>query len=325
MKFLKPIENIYHLLVETKNHFYNLQVLRTLKLPVPVLSIGNLSFGGTGKTPCVIFLAEELSKTYKINIVTKSYKASLKEPQKVDLKLEKAAAQFGDEACLIQSKLEQCHVWSGPHKSMTAAMSLSSQPELILLDDGFSHRKLNRNFDLVLIDATVGFDVYLRESISSLKRASAILITKTNLANAAKLAEIKNTVQSRAPQLLQSFFVATVKTELNVEKSAPLYVFCGLARPETFIQDLIQQGFSVTDTKYYPDHFEYPEAEQKKIYAQYLDLQKKYKNIKLVTTEKDLIKITDMNLKSSLCLAQHKMEMESQQKGELLEKIRKSF
>ncbi|MEQ1723511.1 MAG: tetraacyldisaccharide 4'-kinase, partial [Pseudobdellovibrio sp.] len=176
MMSLKPIEKIYHLLVASKNYMYDRKFFKSKKISAPVISVGNLSFGGVGKTPCIIFLAEELSKTQKVSIITKSYKASLKEPAPVNLDIERAAALYGDEACLIQAKLPHCRVWSGPVKYQTALASLIERPQVVLLDDGFSHRQLCRNFDLILIDATVGFKDYQREPISSLVRSSAVII-----------------------------------------------------------------------------------------------------------------------------------------------------
>lgn len=322
MKILKPIEKIYHLLVGIKNYLYDRQLIKSVNIKFPVISVGNLAFGGVGKTPCVIFIGEELSSEYKINIVTKSYKATLTEPKKVNLNLQHAAQLFGDEACLIQSKLPNCGVWSGPNKASTAAASTINQPDFILMDDGFSHRRLKRNFDLVLIDATQGFNTYQREPISSLRRAHAVLITKVNLSGHSAVTEIENKILSLAPHLAGAVFFSRVKTELELDRKFPLFVFCGLGRPDTFIQDLQRQGYNIVRTKYYPDHFNYSEAEQNNILAEYFELHQKFENMKLVTTEKDLIKLTESSLKNILFTPKHRIELDSDQKEALLEKIR---
>ena len=113
---LKPLELLYHLASATKNTLYDLNLIQSKKLTVPVISIGNLSFGGTGKTPFIQFVAENLKATKKIAIVSKSYKAQLKQAQRVDLNRENPAAFYGDEACLLQKSLPFCSVWSGPQK-----------------------------------------------------------------------------------------------------------------------------------------------------------------------------------------------------------------
>ena len=325
MMIFKPIEKIYQLLVSAKNYLYEQRFINTITLNVPVVSIGNISFGGVGKTPFVIFIGNELASDYKINIITKSYKASLTEPKLVNLNLPNAPQIFGDEACLIQTKLPNCSVWSGPNKSDTAVASIVNLPSLILLDDGFSHRKLHRNFDLVLIDATQGFNDYLRESVKSLLRADAILITKANLSSSMAMRKIKNSIIAVAPHLKDCIFTSEVKTEFKIEKSNPVFVFCGLGRPETFIQDISQQGYAVIQKIYFADHFNYPKAIQENIYKQYLELKKKYKNLKLVTTEKDFIKLTVSDLKNELVIPVHTIVLDTDQKGSLIEKIRQSL
>ncbi|MEK6627470.1 MAG: tetraacyldisaccharide 4'-kinase [Bdellovibrionota bacterium] len=325
MIFLKPVEKLFHLLVHTKNRLYSLQILNAVKLSIPVISVGNLSFGGVGKTPCVIFLAEELVKKYKINIITKSYKANLRYPERVKLKSDNSAQKFGDESCLLQAQLPSCNVWAGPNKSQTALASLVDQPGLIILDDGFSHLKLKRNFDLLLIDATQGFNTYLREPIGSLKRAHAVLITKTNLSQSEKVSEIKKQIANLAPHLSEHIFLSRMKTELALDKIMPLFIFCGLGRPETFVQDLTQQGYKVVHQKFFPDHHNYTISDQQQLLDEYNKLLKKHDNIRLVTTEKDLTKISEISLKKYLTVPKHNLEMDRVQKEALFEKIRLSL
>lgn len=325
MKYLKPIEKIYHAAVNVKNYFYDSGLAKPTRLGIPVVSIGNLSFGGVGKTPCVILLAEELSKYYQINVITKSYKAELKEPRRVDLSSIEAWKLFGDEACLIRSKLHNCNVWSGPNKSETALASLVDEPTLCLLDDGFSHRKLGRNFDLLLIDATEGLEGLLREAKSHLKRAHAVLITKINLVGSHTLSAIKEQVLELAPALENNIYFSSVKTELKVDKKDPLFVFCGLGKPETFVQDLQNQGYNIAYKKFFDDHHQYNLNEEQEIYKEFLSLQEKTKNLQLVATEKDFIKLGYSELKNAINLTQHKIEINKEQKEVLIEKIRQSF
>jgi tetraacyldisaccharide 4'-kinase len=325
MMSLKPIEKIYHLLVVTKNFFYKIKVFKVKKISAPVVSVGNLSFGGVGKTPCIIFLAEELSKTKKVSIVTKSYKASLKKPAPVDLDIDRAAAVFGDEACLIQAKLPHCRVWSGPVKYQTALASLIERPEVVLLDDGFSHRQLYRNFDLILIDATVGFQDYQREPISSLVRSSAVIITKVNLSNEESVNKIKDRISIYLPQLKNKTYLARAKTILNFSKENPVWIFCGLAHPQSLIEDLKIQGYKITQQKFYPDHHAYSKKEQLIILTEFRAALKLNNNLRLVCTQKDFVKLTNEDLKAYINLTEHTFEMPIDQKEDLLAKIRKSF
>jgi tetraacyldisaccharide 4'-kinase len=325
MKWLKVFEKIYHFVSGSKNVLYENQVLEIAKLNVPVVSIGNLSFGGVGKTPCIIMLANEFQGTHRVNIVCRSYKANLKTPQKVDLNQIDASRTYGDEACMLQSKLPFCKVWSGPQKLDTARASLVDNPTLILVDDGFSHRKLSRNFDLVLIDATVGFDTYLRESKHNLTRANAVLITKINMAQKVSVNKIEEKIIQLAPNLKNNIYTSSVRTTVAIDRSNPILVFCALARPEAFVQDLEQQGYNVIEKMIYPDHHAYSDLEQKKIYAKYLDLKNVNRGLKIVTTEKDAIKLTHAELKSKMVVADHRMLLEEQAKEALIEKIRESL
>jgi tetraacyldisaccharide 4'-kinase len=325
MKILRPLEKIYHIGSGLKNRLYDSKIIKAVELGVPVVSVGNISFGGVGKTPCIILLANELSKYYRINIITKSYKATLQTPRLVDLSLDNAAAVFGDEACLISTKVKNSRVWSGPDKSATAQASLVDQPTLFLLDDGFSHRKLARNFDLVLIDATCGLDDLLRESKRNLNRASAVLVTKVNLVGSHSLSAIKQSVTEIAPHLEKLIYTSTVKTELQVDIKLPLFVFSGLGRPQSLIQDLQKQGYKIQNQMHFADHHSYTIEDQEKILTAFLNLKKQQPDLELVTTEKDFIKIFNPELKSLIQLTHHKIEISKEQKEVLIEKIRQSF
>jgi tetraacyldisaccharide 4'-kinase len=323
---LKIFEHIYHFVSGSKNFLYDHDILQPVILPVPVISVGNLSFGGVGKTPCIILLGQHLSQNNKkLVIVSKSYKASLKNPQRVDLKMKSAASIFGDEACLIQSLLPRAEVWSGPNKTETAAASMRARPALILVDDGFSHRRLKRNFDLVLIDANEGFETYMRESRTNLKRAHAVLITKVNIYTSVQVEKIQEQIHKLAPHLRGNIFVSSVRTSLKLEKNDPLFVFCGLGRPQSFLSDLKKQGFNVVSQEIFPDHFEYTEKDQGRIFAKFLDLKNERRNLKLVTTQKDFVKLRNSDLLKHANVAEHEMVMDTELEEALIEKIRKSF
>lgn len=325
MKVLRPVEKIYHFFVGTKNFLYDRKIIKPVQLKFPVVSIGNISFGGVGKTPFIILLAEEFSVENKINIVTKSYKASLREARKVNLNEPAAAALYGDEACLLQSKLPGCSVWSGPDKASTADASTVTQPDLILVDDGFSHRRLSRNFDLVLIDATEGLNDYRREPLGNLKRAHAIVITKSNLSTPDDIVELEKKICKIAPKLSSSIYKSEVRTELAVDRAHPLFIFCGLGRPGSFLQDLEKQGYNIIFKKEFADHYSYTAADQQSLHSDFLRLRKVHPGLRIVTTEKDFVKINDSVLKALLNVPVHRITMAVEQKEVLLEKIRQSF
>lgn len=325
MKVLKPLEKIYHFATDLKNRLYDSNVIQPTKLKPVVISVGNLSFGGVGKTPCVIYLGSIFQNELKTVVICKSYKASLKTPARVDLSSEKAAHQYGDEACLIQSQLKASEVWSGPTKVKTAQASLVSSPQLMIVDDGFSHRQLARDFDLVLIDASKGLDGdYFRESLSNLKRANAVILTKTNLTTTDKVSVLKKKISREFPHLEGKVLSSSVQIELSESFEKSLFVFCALAKPNDFVTQLREMGYNVIQSKFFPDHHMYSASDEKEILDVYRGLQAQYSDLCLVTTEKDAIKLSP-SLKSTVRTPQHVMTMLPEERKVLVEEIRKSF
>ncbi len=331
---LRPIQFVYDFTIYVKNKLYDHDVIKKVDLNIPVISIGNLSVGGTGKTPCVYLVATELieKKIYKkIVIVSRSYKGTLKQAQRVNLSLDNATAVFGDEPCMLQSKLPNCSVWAGPTKHKTAkAAALSEKPDLIIIDDGFSHRKLNRHFDLILIDATAPLNYFqtlpvgrLRESTIQLKRAHAVLLTKTNLVDNDKIKKITDLILKNNSDLINSIYLASAK--LNFGHLSPqhdqIYAFCGLGNPESFQQSLQLAGFNVVSIKKYADHYQYTQLDLDNLLADFFNKKKEIPNLKLVTTAKDLIKIQKHPLLKEVHEIDYAIEIDSLKKVELFEKI----
>lgn len=323
--FLKPFELVYHLVGEARHFLFEKSILQSIQLPVPVISVGNLSFGGAGKTPCVVWLAKELSEKGKIVVVCRSYKASLTAPRQVDLNNPDAAAIFGDEACLLQTYLPFADVWSGPIKAETAKAAMISNPAVILIDDGFSHQRLKRNFDMVLVDTTRGFSEPLREFKKNIKRAHAVLLTKSHLVDEEQMTHLKKQIVELAPQLKDSIFQTQTELRLGFDKSQPIMAFCGLGRPETFWIDLKKNGYQVLHQQAFPDHYSYSLHDQKKIMARFYDLKNENHDLKLVTTGKDLVKLTDEELLKAVHIAEHSFVIKPESKEILLEQIWKSL
>ncbi|MBC7419670.1 MAG: tetraacyldisaccharide 4'-kinase [Bdellovibrio sp.] len=319
---LKPFEAFYQLASAAKNYLYEKEFFKSLHLNASVISIGNLSFGGTGKTPCIEFLANELSRGFKVAVVCRSYKARLTAPAKVDLSNPQKTEIYGDEACLLQKKLPQCQVWSGPVKFLTAQAADLEHPDLILIDDGFSHRQLQRDFDLVLFDTSYSNQDYFRESLESLKRAHAILLTKTHASSPELIEAAKLKILKYAPQLERSIFLSKTETLIEVSTEAPIFLFCGLAKPMSFRTSIHNLGYEVSKFRSFSDHFSYPLAAQKEILKEYTELKKQIPHLKLVTTEKDFVKLTDSDLLKVVIVAKHKMLLSDKDKVGLLEKIR---
>lgn len=335
---LKPLQYLYEFGSSFKNKLYDKDYLKKIKIDCPVLSVGNLSVGGTGKTPCVYLLVEELSKNDRfknIVIVSRSYKASLKYPEKVNLINPEAAQRYGDEPCLLQTLLPFSSVWCGPSKSQTALKAFQvDKPDLIIVDDGFSHRKLQRNFDLVLMDATAPLNYLqplpvgrLREPLSELKRADAILLTRVNLVELNKIEKIKEVILKANPELKNDIFnSASLTTVEDCDASInKLFVFCGLGHPKSFKTSLEKMNFQIKTFKEFPDHYMYTVSDLDRILEEYLSAQQIDSDLKLITTEKDLIKIKNHKIKDYIHTAKNKIEIIENKKGDFFEKIGRSI
>lgn len=325
--------NPYQYIIDFKNHLYDTGQFRSKKFEIPIISIGNLNTGGSGKTPFIQYLSRHY-KNKKILVVAKSYKAQLESPEKVDLQRQDCVQRYGDEACLLQMTLPFVTVWSGPHKTKTVVSALLNKKEiesrmeetetkpaqkydLIFVDDGFSHRKLLRSKDIVLIDTTRDWKHYrmlplgrMREDWSSLTRAHAVILTKTQ----ALLPEKKQKFINRILPFNENIFSAEYRTQLN-SKNKNLFLITGIGNPASLKEDLEREGFQVVQEKIYPDHYAFPLAEQEKLL---LELAKK-PELQPVMTAKDLVKITLPSLKEKIALIDLEVSMTAADTEKLFE------
>lgn len=279
---------------------------RQRKLDVPVISIGNLTMGGTGKTPCVLQMAEVLkSRGRKPGILTRGYGRSspighMAVAPGAKVRTEKS----GDEPqILIRSGLAAVGI--GADRFRTGRLlSHEFHPDVILLDDGFQHRKLSRNMDIVLIDALNPFgggDVFpagrLREPVAGLARADVVLVTRSDVSDLAP--EIERMVRRWKPGV--PVFRASVepeawvmnKTGARFEPARPPFqqvgMFCGLGNPQSFLRTLARMGVAPVDWVEFADHHRYRPHELRRTAQQ---LREKGATA-LVTTEKDAVNLCD--------------------------------
>lgn len=321
--------NPYLLFIQLKNKLYDSGYLEQIKIPnSKVISIGNLNAGGSGKTPFILYCVDLILKkqeTANILIVTKSYKADLKFPRAVDLIVPDAPGVFGDEACLIKKLRPHVDVWSGPTKFETVLKAVASgKPyDFIFVDDGFSHRKLFRHLDIVLFDVSRSQKYYrlfpwgfMREPFASLRRSQLVVLTKTQNAHLNDLNYFKQKI------LKYSQNVLTLKNEVQISDSNSNHIkkvvlFTGIANPESLKMDLQLRGYEIVFEKIYPDHYEFPIEEQMEIKK----IIRKYSEAHPVMTEKDIIKLTDSELKSVVKPIQLKLILDSKEEEKLYENI----
>lgn len=262
------------------------------KLEVAVFSVGNLTVGGTGKTPWVIKLTKDLqSLGEKPAILTRGYKGFLK-----------GSGPGGDETLLMEEKCPNVPVGVGANRRHTAAQIFrKARPSVYVLDDGFQHWPLRRDVDVVCVDATdpwgggFGFPCgRLREPVGALQRAHAVVITRTDLISKEQLTQIEAQIRSVAPQIkiFPSCFFSILwsmrdgkEKDLSELKGQRVMALSALGHPQGFETALDHVGAHVTPFRF-QDHHSYSEED-----AVTIETKLKNEDLVLVTTEKDWVKL----------------------------------
>jgi len=246
--------------------------------PIPLISVGNITVGGSGKTPFVIWLCRQLQqKKYSPVILCRGDGGRLKQPRLV--KRGDAACEVGDEALLL-ARSGQAPVIAGRNR-VTASIMAADLGDVLILDDGFQYRQLKRACDIVLIPAEgIGNGCLLpagplREPLTALSRAD--LVVRTGEAPVAPLSTAREwrwKVQSPGLRQIQGTATSTPEKVVAV---------CGIARPQRFLDSLVQQGTAVVNQMMFPDHYRYQGSDIEQIIG---------KGLPVVTTEKDAVKLT---------------------------------
>ena len=265
----------YRLVSGIRVLFYHVNILPVRRLSCPVISIGNITSGGTGKTPAVIFLARALSEAGKnVSVLTRGYKG-------------------GDEARLLEQKLPMVEVLVGKNRFRSGRRASG---EVCIMDDGFQHISLHRDLNILLIDATNPFDNrkllprgFLREPLTSIKRADLLLLTKVNLADQQRLQEIKREIQELNIPVVETIhkpaevILAGEKKESfspNILYGKQVTAFSSIGSPDSFSRTLKGLGARVEQHFVYPDHYRYKRKD-----VEYI--KRKAGRTLMVTTEKD--------------------------------------
>lgn len=287
---------------------YSKGYMKRVRLPVPVVSIGNITCGGTGKTPMAIDVTRRLiAAGYKVAVLSRGY--ARKSKQKVTV-VSNGQGEFalceeaGDEPLLIALSVPQAIVIVGSSRSETAAIAIEQyHADAIVLDDGFQHIRLERDLDVVLVDYNDDPENdmllpagRLREPLSALNRAKVIVITKVPAhPDDERLENLRNQIRRHAEraEISAARFVPkrlrtnTGEAPLEQLKGQRVVAFCGVARPQGFAATLNQLGCTVVYMKSFSDHHWYTPDELKMLEQ----LMRNSNASAVVTTEKDIVKI----------------------------------
>ncbi len=307
----RPFSFIYACLMSLRRRLYGRGILKARKLSCPVISIGNLSLGGTGKTPHVVSICSFLkNRGYRPCILTRGYggKAGRGPVVVSDGKDIMASAKMaGDEPWMMASQLEGVPVVAGSDRYRCGQYAIKHfRPSVFVLDDGFQHIRLYRDIDLVLMEAPNPFGsghVFpggtLRESPKALSLADAVILTKCNEMpfNMLELVEEEIRPFMEGQPIFRSFYqLASIeivcgeklkKLDSNNLSNYHFFCFCGLARPDSLTKLLTNSGVKVTGSIWFPDHHFYSQKDLKRIGEM-----ARLKGCSIVlTTEKDFAKI----------------------------------
>ncbi len=295
-KLLFPFSLIYHGVTEVRNKLYDTGFLKSESYDFPVIAVGNLNMGGTGKSPMIEYLLKILSKNNKVATLSRGYKRESKGFQLV--KAEDKANKAGDEPLQFKNKYPEAIVAVDANRRQGIAELMQFSPDVILLDDAFQHRRVEAGFYILL---TAYGDLYLddlvlpagnlRESSSGAGRANIIVVTKCppNL----EVAEMDRIKRKLKPCLGQSVFFSTIQysgkiisSEKSIEleniKESEFVLVTGIANPKPLLEFLKSNNIQLEHYKF-PDHHNFSEKE----------IDELSKESRILTTEKDYMRLKD--------------------------------
>jgi tetraacyldisaccharide 4'-kinase len=260
---LFPISLIFHFLAATRRFFYRSGIFASVKLPVPVVIVGNISVGGTGKTPLTLWLAQQLvDNGWHPGIISRGYtKAKIRNKTPREVSLDDSADFVGDEP-LLMAQRALCPVWIGRDRPAAAFALLKAHPEcdIILSDDGLQHYRLQRDAEIVVVDGSRRFGNRLllpagplREPVSRLKSADAVVVNSGETMNDEFPMRLEGT---RFSNLLNPGIIVTA-SEFAGQK---LYAIAGIGHPKRFFSHLERLGLDVQQ-RAFPDHHHYTSAD----------------------------------------------------------------
>ena len=316
----RPFSPLYSTAMRLREYLYQKGTFKSTPFAVPVISVGNLTLGGTGKTPMVQYLARLLQENgYQPAIISRGYGGATKERINIvsdGKEIFLNADYVGDEPRMLAETLPGVFVLTGIVRKLPAAEAVKIGADVLLLDDGFQHMAIRRDLDIVLFNTDKlagnsrvfpGGD--LREPINALKRCHAFVLTGTDEQNQERAETFKAVLNEKFPDK-PVFFSRNTPTGLILQKTdgekIPVqpeeladqrcFAFCGIARPEGFKQTLNKLNIQPIALRALPDHFAYAA----KTVRQLITEAQQAGATCFLCTEKDLVKLRNIDLKLPL-------------------------
>ena len=286
--FLLLASLLFLVCVKARLFLYKAKLVRSERLPMPVISVGNITWGGTGKTPLVEAMLSWLyNKGFAAVLLTRGYGK--------------------DEDRVIASNMEHIRVISGKRRLLNALnYSKKNKADIFVLDDGFQHFKIKRDIDIVTINAQSPFGNSmllpagcLREPLNAIKRADIVVITKSDLVSGQRLVEIISCVKNISKDIMifrarhnPEFFRTANRQKKPLEyiKDKKVVSVSALADNRSFTKTIENLGAEIVFSPFYIDHHRYTAGDVKRIIGSLKDF---HVNI-VVTTEKDWVKLESL-------------------------------
>lgn len=334
---LAPLGSLYGLAMKVRRRLYRTGRFRVHQLGVPVISVGNLTTGGTGKTPLVEWIARELAaRGQRVCILTRGYGRRGPNERVIvsdGAKISAEAARAGDEPLLLAERLKGLAAIISDADRVTAAswaiQNLHS--DVLVLDDGFQHLRVARDLNILTIDATNPWGNgkllpagALRESPAELARADCIVITRADDSN--RTAELRRAIAKQTGgrpifcsrmTMIGLREIQTGPPPISAEKVAgsAIAAFCGVGNPESFFSLLRREGYDLVHTRIFRDHHWYTQDDVDRITREAVAHGAQV----LLTTAKDEVKLRALNFELPCYAADIAIDIEGQE--ELLDLI----
>ncbi len=272
----------YSIIIWLRNFLYSKGWLKAHRADAAVISIGNITTGGTGKTPLVIWLCKFLQKKeFHCAVLTRGYKTRTKKQATSD----EQRTTRTDEPAILAESCPEAEVIVNPDRVAGAAEAVNKfGAEALIMDDGFQHRRLARDVDVVTIDGTCPFGYgkvlpagLLREPVAALKRADAVVVTRCDQTAESELTQLEEKLQQVNPDMIIARSIHApvcaksighkeiVLKELKAKK---IFAFCGIANPDAFLNTIKNIGANLVGSKIYNDHYHYTDDCLADIYEQ---------------------------------------------------------
>jgi tetraacyldisaccharide 4'-kinase len=311
LSLLRGVALPYGALLRLRASAYRCGLLRSYRLPVPVISVGNIVLGGTGKTPMVAWLAQHLiGRGLRVAVLSRGYGGSAEGKLRIvsDGKtMLSTPEEAGDEPCLLAQKVPGLMVVTGADRYRAGLLALAElNPDIFILDDGFQHLRLKRDLNILLLDATRPFANgrtipagFLREPVGAAERADLVVYTRCSAEQ--RPDQLRGTPACRTSHRLTGLLplAGGGRTGFEVAQGARVTAFSGIAHPAAFFDLLEQEGVRLAATVAFPDHASYGEEEIAAI------CEKKHasRSSVLITTEKDAVKLASYRERLGECYA----------------------